>query len=155
MKLQTILSIACLLLLSAVHAPATAMAAEQDYLSMMAEESEIKAIAEVTNVRRMSGGKNGSFMHVTFKKIYSITPYTPKQFVGGCTVYEQRWQTRSEDMVYFKPKRGHKVFVTITSNGGAITSYTHMNRMLETVIREEPYRLTYSKGQAKVRPADD
>lgn len=129
--------------------------AETDYMALMAEESEIKAIAVVTKVRRMSGGANGSFTHVIFKRIQAFSPYIPKSFVGGCTTYEHRWQKRSPDMVYFKPRKGHKVYVTITSNGGAITSYTKLNRQLETVLKEQPWRITYSKGRALVIPEDE
>lgn len=132
-----------------------AHAADLDYLSLMAEESEIKAIAQVTNLRRVSQNSDGTFTHVTFKLLYSITPYTPKSFIGGCKVMESGWQKRAPGTIYFKPRRGQKVYVTITYDGGAITSYTLLDRQLETVLKEQPYRISYSHGRAIVLPEDD
>jgi len=129
-------------------------AAETDYLALLAEDSEIKAIAVVTNVRRMSGNSDGTFLHVSFKRLYSVTPFIPNTFVGGCKRMDSAWQKRSPDMVYFKPRKGQKVYVTITTNGGAITSYTPINRQLETVLKQEPHRVAYSHGKASVIPTE-
>ena len=57
---------ACLLLLSAVS---PASAADQDYLSLQAQGSEIKAIGEVIAVKRVSSNSDGTFKQVTFKRI--------------------------------------------------------------------------------------
>jgi len=149
MKIRSIISLLLVLL------AASSAYAETDYLALMAEDSEIKAIAVVASVQRMSNNSDGTFKRVTFKRIHAITPYTPKSFVGSCKTMESRWQKRSPDVVYFKPKRGQKVYVTISTNGGAITSFTPINRQLETVLKEEPYRITYSKGRAIVTPNDD
>ena len=67
---------------------------------------------------------------------------------------DSAWQKRSPDMVYFKPRKGQKVYVTITTNGGAITSYTPINRQLETVLKQEPHRVAYSHGKASVIPTE-
>lgn len=133
-------------------ATSMANAGETDYLALLAEDSEIKAIAVVTNVRRMSGNSDGTFKHVTFKRVYAVTPFIPKTFVGGCKTMESAWQKRSPDMVYFNPRKGQKVYVTITTNGGAITSYTLINRQLETVLKQEPHRVAYRRGKANVVP---
>lgn len=130
-------------------------AVESDYLSRMAAESEIKAIAVVSKVQRMSRNRDGSFMRVTFKRVHAVTPFTPKWFVGGCKKMESSWQQRSPGTVYFKPRRGDRVYVTITTNGGAITSYTRLTPQLEAVVRTEPHRIAYSKGRASVRPDDE
>ena len=144
-------AITCLLLLLA--AP-LAQAGGRDYLALQAEDSEIKAIGEVVSVRRVSSNSDGTFKQVTFKRLYAVTPYIPQSFVGGCKTMEYAWQKRSGDMVYFKPSKGQRVYVTITTNGGAITSYTPINPRLEAAIRNEPNRLTYSNGRAKVLPED-
>lgn len=125
-------------------------ASETDYLALLAEESEIKAIATVAGVHKMSRNGDGTFTRVTFKKVYAVTPYTPKSFVGGCKIYEQAWQKRSKDMVYFKPRKGQRVYVTVTTNGGAITSYTPISPELDHVVRKEPHRLAYHHGKAKI-----
>ena len=83
-----------------------------------------------------------------------MTPYIPNKFVGGCKTMEYAWQKRSGDMVYFKPRKGQRVYVTITTNGGAITSFTPLTPRLEAVIRNDPNRLGYSRGRAKVLSGD-
>lgn len=130
-------------------------ARETDYLALMAEESEIKAIAVVTNVQRMSLNADGTFKRVTFKRQYAVTPFTPVSFVAGCKTMESRWQKRTPGMVYFEPKKGQLVYVTASTNGGAITSYTLLNPQLEKVIKQDPQRLTYSRGQASFLPEDE
>ena len=130
-------------------------AGETDYLALLAEGSEIKAIATVSNVQKMSRNRDGTFTRVTFKRIYALTPYTPKSFVGACKVMESRWQKRAKGTVYFNPRQGQRVYVTISTNGGAITSYTLINSELDYVVRKEPYRLAYHKGKASVTPNND
>ncbi|QGY39431.1 hypothetical protein GM415_04610 [Pseudodesulfovibrio cashew] len=153
LKYSYLILLLALLILAAPHAAGAASGT--DFLSRMAEESEIKAIAVVAGVRQVSANSDGTFLQVTFKRVYALSPYTPKLFVGGCKRMDSGWQRRSPDMIYFKPKRGQKVFVTVTTDGGAITSYTPLNRQLDTVIREEPYRIIYSEGRAKVAPSDE
>lgn len=143
--------IACLLLFLAVP---FAHAGGNDYLSLMAEHSEIKAIGEVVAVKRVSSNGDGTFKQVTFRRIYALTPYIPKQFVGGCKTMEFAWQRRSKDMVYFKPHKGQRVYVTISTNGGAITSYTPVDSRLEAAVRKDPNRLAYRRGRALVTPRD-
>ncbi|WP_419786160.1 hypothetical protein [Pseudodesulfovibrio sp.] len=141
----------CLLLLFATSA---AHARDLDYLSRMAQESEVKAIAVVTDVQRMSGNRDGTLYQVIFKTIYAQTPYVPNPFIGWCKTYEYAWQRRSEDMVYFKPRKGQRVYVTVTSNGGSITSFTPLTPALEAAVRNEPYRLAYHNGRASVLSDD-
>jgi len=128
------------------------MAGDQDYLALMAEESEIKAIAVIAKVQNMGGYSDGTLKRVTFKRVYAVTPDTPKSFVGGCKTLESRWQKRAEGTVYFKPKPGQRVFVTVSTDGGAITSLTPISADLDYVIRKEPNRLTYSRGRASILP---
>ena len=141
-----------LLLMLAAALPARAQ--DADYLSMMAQESEIKAIATVAKVQVMANNADGTLKNVTFKTVYAITPYVPKNFVGGCKTLESNWQKRAQGMIYFNPKPGQKVFVTVTTNGGAITSLTPMSAALDHVVRNEPYRLIYSHGKASIQPKD-
>jgi len=131
-----------------------ATAQDIDYLARMAEESEVKAIAVVTDVKRMGGNRDGSLYQVTFKKIYGQTPYIPASFTAWCKTYEYAWQTRSKDMVYFKPRKGQRVYVTVSSNGVSITSFTPITEALEAAVRNEPYRLAYHRGAATLRPRE-
>ncbi len=150
MKLR-LLFIALFLLLTA-----TAVNAEDpDYLSMLAEESEIKAIAVISNVRTMSRNSDGTFLRVTFTRKYALSSFTPKSFVGACKRMDNGWQKRAPGTIYFRPRKGQEVYVTITTNGGAITSFTPITSHLKSVIKNEPHRLAYSKGKASVIKDDE
>ena len=151
MKIRTFLLSICLLLLLAASPCA---AQETDYLAMMAQQSEIKAIATVAKVLRMSPNADGTIKEVTFKLVYAITPDTPKTFVGNCKTYESNWQKKVEGLVYFNPKPGQRVYVTVTTNEGAITSFTPINAELDHVVRTEPNRLSYAHGKAEIIPKD-
>ena len=132
-----------------------AQASETDFLARMAEQSEIKCIAVVTKVQRMGPNSDGTFLYVTFRRDYAVSSFTPASFVGGCKRLESSWQKRAPGMVYFNPRQGEKVYVTITTNGGAITSYTPITPTLDAVIRNAPGRLAYSKGRAQIIPLPD
>ncbi len=146
----------CLFILSFIFLlpVSVAKADNTDYLALLAEHSEIKAIAVVTDIITVSCNGDGTFKHITFKPIYGITPFLPKTFVAGCKTIEFRWQKVSPDMVYFNPHKGQKVYVTATTNGGAITSYTPINSQLETVLKQEPHRVAYSHGRANIIPSE-
>jgi hypothetical protein len=133
---------------------AVTRAADMDFLARLAEQSEIKSIAVVSKVQRMGPNADGTFLYVTFKRGFSVSSFTPDSFVGGCKTMESRWQKRSPGTVYFNPKPGQKVYVTVTTDGGAITSYTLLTPQLEAVIRTAPERLAYSKGRAEIIPRD-
>lgn len=142
-------------LLALVLFAVPALAADSDYLDRMAYESEIKSIAVISRVQRMGANADGTFLRVVFRTDYAVTPFTPKTFVGGCKTMESGWQKRSPGTVYFNPRAGQKVFVTVTTNGGAITSLTPMTPLLDAVVRSDPARLAFNKGRAEVIPSDD
>nr|WP_287411715.1 hypothetical protein [Pseudodesulfovibrio sp.] len=127
-------------------------ASEPDYMALMAHDSEIKAIATVSKVRQMRGNRDGTFTRVSFKRVYAVTPYTPKIFIGACKILNYAWQKRSKDIIYIKPKVGQKVYVTVSSNGGAITSFTRLTPELDYAVRKEPFRVEYTHGKAVILP---
>lgn len=141
MKLRIFLAALAVLL----HVTATG-ATESDYLSIMASQSEIKAIAVVHSVQRMSRNSDGTFMRVTFKRVHAVTPFTPNKFVGGCKTMESSWQKRDPGTVYFKPRKGERVFVTITTNGGAIYQ-AHAPARGRHPRRTAPHSLPQGAGQ--------
>ncbi|WP_285906032.1 hypothetical protein [Pseudodesulfovibrio pelocollis] len=148
-----IVALISLLTLALTSLPARAT--DTRYLDRMAFESEIKSIAVITRVQRMGAGAEGTFLRVTFKTDYALTSFTPDTFVGGCNTMENAWQKRSPGTVYFNPKQGQKVFVTVSSNDGAITSLTPLTPLLDAVVRTEPWRLTYNQGRVEILPRDD
>ena len=52
--------------------------------------------------------------------------------------------------VYFHPAKGDRVFVTVSEDGGAITSLTPMTPELEKGIRETPDKIRYGISRAYV-----
>ncbi|MFH1914035.1 MAG: hypothetical protein ABIK45_07160 [Pseudomonadota bacterium] len=153
--MENIRIIALISLLALLFSSLPARAVDSRYLDRMALESEIKSIAVITRVQRMGAGAEGTFLRVTFKTDYALTSFTPDSFVGGCNTMESAWQKRSPGTVYFNPKRGQKVFVTVSSNDGAITSLTPLTPLLDAVVRTEPWRLTYAQGRVEILPRDD
>jgi tetratricopeptide (TPR) repeat protein len=53
-----------------------------------------------------------------------------------------------DDISFFKPQKGDKVFVTVEKNGGKITSYTLMKPWLRQALEKYPKKITYALGRA-------
>jgi len=140
----------CLLTILLLFFAWPAAAKDNDFLAIMAQQSEIKAIAKITKVIRMQANSDGTVKQATFKRIYAVTPDTQKTFFGQCKTYESAWQKRVKGLIYFNPKPGQVVYVTVTTDDGAITSFTPLTPELEHIIRSEPGRIRYAHGKAKI-----
>lgn len=113
-------------------------------------DSAIKAIATVVNVKTIRVGKRASSKWVSFKREYALTQATPATFTGSCKSIDTALQEKNVmpgGDLYFYPTPGDRIFVTVSSNGGPITSMTPMTHALDKVIREEPHRLEYGVGR--------
>ncbi|BCS96354.1 hypothetical protein DSLASN_19860 [Desulfoluna limicola] len=121
-----------------------------DVYARASRESAIKTIATVMDVKTTHVGTRASSKQVTFKREYALTQATPASFTGSCKSIDTALQKKNVmpgGDLYFYPNAGDRVFVTITTDGGPITSITPMTRDLEKVIREKPYRLEYGIGK--------
>lgn len=119
--------------------------------------SEIKAIATVTDVKTISVGEFNSFKVATFRLEYALTKRTPEEFKGHCRSVETAEQKANLMMggtLHFEPRVGARLFVTVSSDGGAITSMTPATLELERVVREEPERIEYRMSNVRIKNRD-
>ncbi|PLW76642.1 hypothetical protein [Cohaesibacter celericrescens] len=115
--------------------------------------SDIKAIAVILEVNILNTGTRSTEKMVTFKTEYALTEKTSDRFSGSChsvDTPEQEANTMVGGQIYFYPVQEQRVFVTVRSNGGVITSFTPITEELETAIREKPNRLRYGIGKVEV-----
>jgi len=148
-----------------------------EYYKQYAEESKIKAVATITHVETLSIGKYSSFKKATFRlehvfrkkrsktmtKVYSALRKlsgneTPQVFTGLCNsvdTEEQNKNIMAGGTIYFYPYVGARVFVTVSSDGGSITTLTTLTPEMEKVIRETPEKLEFSMGGIYIKRSSD
>lgn len=105
----------------------------------LAEESKIKATAGVISIKVIESTKRSTYKEVTFQliKSYSVVK-TPEKFVGKCNSVDFPWQDPGVGgTIYYYPERSDNVFVTISENGGSITSYTILTPQLEEALEKD------------------
>ena len=56
--------------------------------------------------------------------------------------------------IHFYPQVGARIFVTVTNDGGGITSITPATAELERVVREEPERIDYRMSEVRIKNKD-
>ena len=141
-------------------------------------ESKIKAIATITKVETTSIDRNHIIKKATFKleyefienrsklisKIYSIFRKllgneTPQTFTGICqTVYtrEENKNIMTCGGGFSRPQEevGARVVVTVSEDGGSITSLIPMKPELEKAIRETPEKLEFSWDGVYIKKTD-
>lgn len=122
-----------------------------EHYAERARSSDIKAIAVILSVDTLRIGNRFTEKLVRFEVDFALSA-TPNKVVTGTCKSVDTPQQKANIMVggeiYLYPVPGQRVFVTVSREGGAITSLTPMSKALEQVIREEPERLRY--GIAKV-----
>ena len=135
------------LLLSALAGQALALMPPRVYAER-SEKARIKAIAVIVEV--VTDEAAGSSV-ATFRSEYRLTPDAPNIFTGTC----RSSRTEAEKgmvgpTVYFHPAKGDRVFVTVSEDGGSITSLTPMTPELEKAVRETPGKIRYGISKAYV-----
>jgi tetratricopeptide (TPR) repeat protein len=118
----------------------------QEDFEKRAEGSKIKAVAAVESV---SGSGDGE-RKVTFRleKTVGKPADVPIVFTG---VYEGGLAGG----VFRIPEKGDRVFVTVTENGGAVTSCTKMSPCLEEGLAKYPDKIKYTVEMAYVDDGSD
>ncbi|GAB7023267.1 hypothetical protein [Salidesulfovibrio brasiliensis] len=113
-------------------------------------ESKIKAIATIVSVDLdQSTGEN----IVTFQTEFSLHKDTPVEFTGFClSAVTEKQKNMVGGTIYFYPQEQERVFVTVSKDGGMITSMTLMTPELEKAIINTPEKLQY--GISRVRIVD-
>ena len=120
-----------------------------EYYARSANKSVIKAIALVEKVEVVERTKQANRKKVLFRREYGVTAETPPTFTAYCSSVDHFWQGKMVGGdIYYYPQKGERVFVTVSTDGGYITSYTQMTPELEQTIRKKPEKLIYRFGTA-------
>jgi hypothetical protein len=115
----------------------------------MAEASKIKATAVVTSVEIIERTKRSTSKKVVFELRHSFSDSVPATFSGTCYSVDHSWQEPGAGgTIYHYPKKGQRVYVTISADGGSITSYTAIDEALEGMFIENPGKISYGMGKA-------
>ncbi|WP_316861708.1 hypothetical protein [uncultured Cohaesibacter sp.] len=118
------------------------------------QNSKIKAIAVIVDVQRLHIGKRYTEKKVSFRTDFALTTDTGELFTGTCKSVDTPFQEANVMVggnIYFYPAEGQRVFVTVSDDGGEITSLTPMTQELEHAVRETPEKLRYGIGNAGVK----
>jgi len=139
-----------------IPSPSSAIMPPEIY-AQASRESNIKAIATIVGVENIHVGPRATSKNATFKLEYALTGSTPETFTGYCQsvdTMEQNSNIMVGGETYFYPHVGNKVFVTISDDGGPITSMTPMTAELDQIIREEPDRIKYGITRVRIKSQD-
>lgn len=117
-----------------------------------AQTSQIKAIAVVQAVSVIDENKRYTSKRVTFRLARSFAgERVPASFRGTCVSVDHSWQEPGVGgELYYYPVKGQRVFVTVSRDGGTITSYTPLTPGLERAMTENPGGIRYGMGKATV-----
>ncbi|MFC1480586.1 hypothetical protein ACFL5Y_03990 [Candidatus Omnitrophota bacterium] len=124
------------------------------YYEKAARESKIKATATVEAVKVADHYNAVDYKKVTFKVIKSFGPEEAlEKFTGRCESVNKRWFEKppgAGGTIYYYPKKGERVYVTISSEDGGITSYTRLTPKLEKALNEDFKSVKTKMGTAYV-----
>jgi hypothetical protein len=148
--MKNIFIIGVILFIVAIHAGAHAVMPPSHYQREI-EESKIKAIAVVEAVRQVNNGKRYSVQEAVFKLEGAYSKNIPERFSGRClSVLHKRQKPGVGGEIYFYPRKGDRVFVTVSDDGGSITSYTPMTPKLEAALKNDPESIVFGMGDVRV-----
>lgn len=116
------------------------------------ETSNIKAVAVVEDVTVLQETKRATRKEVVFRLERSFGKEAPVHFRGTCYSVDQKWQKPGVGgTIYFYPVKNQRVLVTVSSNGGAITSYTSLNDALKAQLNAHGLKnIAFVMGHARV-----
>ena len=106
-----------------------------EFYARMAEASKIKATAVVTSVEIIERTKRSTSKKVVFELRHSFSDHSWQEPGAGGEIYHY-------------PRKGQRVYVTISTDGGSITSYTAIDETLERMFIENPGKIRYGMGKA-------
>ncbi|MBR1753221.1 hypothetical protein IJ732_00140 [bacterium] len=114
-----------------------------EYLRQDALNSKIKEVAKVKSVKTDRRAGTLKFQTVTF-----ITD--DKTFKGKCVSQKRTLFHRRQIIggLYFSPKKGELVYVTVKNDNGDITTYQPLSESEAEKFKANPQKIRYSIGKA-------
>jgi uncharacterized membrane protein len=150
---RKLIIVVCMIILCFMSTTAFSIMGPEKY-EKMANKSEIKAIAVVNAVKVTGHKKALDYKMVTFELEKSFGTKMPTgDFKGRCESVNKRFYERTPGesaTIYFYPKKGDRVYVTISREGGQITSYTFLTERLEKALSEDFSKVRIGMGAAYV-----
>lgn len=125
-----------------------------EYYRQKIQDSRVKAIAQVERVDVIAHARAVDTQKVTFSTINDLGIETPAIFTGICYAVNKRSgniEPMVSGTVYHYPVLGDKAYVTISSDGGSITSYTVLTPDLENALLHDPESVELGIGKVRVR----
>jgi putative transposon-encoded protein len=125
-----------------------------EHYAARSEQALVKAIATIDRVALLEVGRHFSLKRVFFQREFVVSEKIEAVFNGTCRSIDTPFQ-KSHGMVgpnvYFSPRAGQRVYVTITDPGGEITSLTPVTPELEKALRTAPETVRYGVSRAFVQ----
>jgi len=125
-----------------------------NYYAERSDNARIKAVGTIERVDILEVGKHFTRKLVIFRREFAVTAETEPVFNGTCKSVETDFQKRHGLVgpnVYFYPRQGDRVYVTITEAGGRITSLTQVTPELEKALHSAPESIRYGMSSAYVQ----
>lgn len=139
-----------------VAAPAWAILPPEVY-ARKARMSKIKAVAVVEAVKVMEETKRSTHKKVVFRLERAFSPQTPQTFSGTCYSVDRKWQNPGVGgTIYYYPTKGQRVLVTVSTDGGPITSFTPITSDLAAELDASGLaNIIFVMGRAKIQKAPE
>lgn len=120
-----------------------------EFYARMAAASKIKATAVVKSVETIERTKRSTFKKVVFELTHPFSDAVPATFSGTCYSVDHSWQEPGAGgTIHHYPRKGERVYVTVSADGGSITSYTPVDETLEKMFIQNPGKIRYGMGKA-------
>lgn len=108
-----------------------------EFYEKAAQSSAIKAIAVVEDVIVVQETNRSSLKKAIFRRERAFHKGIPQKFTGSCYSVDHKCQEPGVGgTIHYYPQRGSRVLVTVSSDGGSITSYTRITSQLEKEFNE-------------------
>ena len=118
-----------------------------EYMIEDINNSKIKSPAIVKKVKTIKNYKGNRTQKVTFEGLYQNAGVI---YEGTCHNFKSilPWNIPMLGSKFYYPKKGERVYVTIYSNGGAITSLVNMDENFEKRIQKTPSEIKFDSSGA-------
>lgn len=122
------------------------------HYSAKASDSRIKAVAVVKEVIILSETKEKTRKKIVFELEKGFEKNIPQIFTGNCCSVDHHWQSPlTGGRIYYYPVTGQRVLVTVSNNGGNITSLTTLHTDLEQEIdKNRLLNISFKMGKAQI-----
>lgn len=142
-----------IILLQCLAASGAAAVRSPEHYDQLARASAIQAIAVVQEVKVLEESKQLTRKEVLFRLEKALAAKAPPTFRGRCSSVDHGWQNpETGGTIYYYPQEGSRVLVTVSGDGGPITSYTILSPELENEALENKLtNISFLMGRATVK----